>query len=60
MHGTWSEFETVFDGQYVLDTMKDLKMEELLNLEERSMSMIEYEQRFLSLFYFCLPLAFSR
>lgn len=48
IHGTWQEFEATFYKQYIIDMVCNLKKYELVNLEYGSMSIVDYEQRFVS------------
>lgn len=50
--GPWLEFETTFEKQYISNIMDVLKRQELLHLDLNSMSVLEYDQQFLSFFTF--------
>ncbi|CAL9024787.1 unnamed protein product [Prunus brigantina] len=53
---TWQEFRTAFDGQFYPQTYQNMNMEEFLQLEQGSMTVLEYEKKFNELSKYCAPL----
>lgn len=43
---TWAEFEATFDCQFHSESMKAIRLEELYSLEEGSISIVNFEQKF--------------
>ncbi|BBN67675.1 hypothetical protein Prudu_150S000400 [Prunus dulcis] len=53
---TWPVFRAAFDSQYYPQAYQNMKMEEFLQLEQGSMTVLEYEKKFNELSKYCLPL----
>ncbi|XP_034208114.1 uncharacterized protein LOC117621659 [Prunus dulcis] len=53
---TWPVFRAAFDSQYYPQAYQNLKMEEFLQLEQGSMTVLEYEKKFNELSKYCIPL----
>ncbi|XP_034207089.1 uncharacterized protein LOC117620937 [Prunus dulcis] len=53
---TWPVFRAFFDSQYYPQAYHNMKMEEFLQLEQGSMTVLEYEKKFNELSKYCLPL----
>ncbi|VVA35062.1 PREDICTED: retrotransposon, partial [Prunus dulcis] len=49
-------FRAAFDSQYYPQAYQNMKMEEFLQLEQGSMTVLEYEKKFNELSKYCLPL----
>ena len=46
---TWKQFKRYFQKEYLLEHFYDKKMQEFFELRFRSMTMLEYENKFLGL-----------
>ncbi|XP_034207192.1 uncharacterized protein LOC117621042 [Prunus dulcis] len=53
---TWQVFRVAFDSQYYPQAYQNLKMEEFLQLEQGTMTVLEYEKKFNELSKYCIPL----
>ncbi|CAL2270249.1 unnamed protein product [Prunus armeniaca] len=53
---TWQLFRAAFDNQYYPQAYQNLKMEEFLQLEQGTMTVLEYEKKFNELSKYCIPL----
>ncbi|XP_020417922.1 uncharacterized protein LOC109948648 [Prunus persica] len=53
---TWQVFRAAFDSQYYPQAYQNLKMQEVLQLEQGMMTVLEYEKKFHDLSKYCLPL----
>ncbi|XP_021806448.1 uncharacterized protein LOC110750424 [Prunus avium] len=53
---TWQVFRTTFDEQFYPLAYQNMKMEEFLQLEQGSMTVLEYEKKFNELSKYCTPL----
>ncbi|XP_034208211.1 uncharacterized protein LOC117621768 [Prunus dulcis] len=53
---TWPVFRAAFDSQYYPQAYQNLKMEEFLQLEQGTMTVLEYEKKFNELSKYCIPL----
>ena len=49
---TWAEFHDLFMGKYFPDTARHAKAEEFLELEQGTMTVMEYVARFMKLAHF--------
>ncbi|CAL8168055.1 unnamed protein product [Prunus armeniaca] len=53
---TWQLFRAEFDSQYYPQAYQNLKMEEFLQLEQGTVTVLEYEKKFNELSKYCVPL----
>ncbi|BBH09104.1 hypothetical protein Prudu_021513 [Prunus dulcis] len=57
---TWQVFRTAFDEQFYPLAYQNMKMEEFLQLEQASMTVLEYEKKFNELSKYCTPTGSGR
>lgn len=47
--GIWDKFVDVFDAQCILNTMRNIRLQEFFALEQEEMTVTEYKQELLRL-----------